>query len=212
MTKIDTCKQYVLAIAAEGINHKEFERQAEMYADYQRSQGLEAFVETFDTKLGKKLRREVVEGIIRRYLSKPSECAEVAIFCHGGKKWLQTGHNSGRFGGYKVKDLANALTSNPDMPDPDVVLYACWCGKHFAKHLAMHLNFGCVAAHASKGHTTLNPQVVWFEPRTALGKQCVSVTSLCEGDPKTVKDMGEKFKRREVRYDLMRAYYDRWND
>lgn len=115
--------------------------------------------EGFDNTLGAPQRRASVEGIIRKH----RDLETVAIFCHGLRRSLQTGHDMATVG-----NLAAAI-SDATGPNVVVVLYACSTGgaeDGFASLLrtALHARFktGHVDAHTNAAHTTRNPYVRRF--------------------------------------------------
>jgi hypothetical protein len=193
-----------LAIAAADINHKEFEREAKNYAKYWESFGENVRVEFVDMRLPKKLRREVVEGIIRATLAQDQPVNEVALFCHGGKNWLQTGHSISRWR-RSIDSLVDVLQCN-EKSVPDVILYACKCGKAngLAGELARGLGISAsVWAHESRGHTTYNPQLVICTGWDLHKFKCVERMSLCEGKVERIKWLGGLLKSSpKARYDL----------
>jgi hypothetical protein len=140
------------------------------------------------------------EGVERYFAGHTGHEADlVAIFCHGFRTRLQTGHSIGwRPGNKRVADLAQAI-SLALKPDGKVVLYACSTGGApstpgklddvggdggFADCLRDELGKlghvgGWVDAHAMAGHTTRLPLVRRFytdgnsEPSPGIGGEWI---------------------------------------
>jgi hypothetical protein len=113
----------------------------------------------FDNLLGGAKRAASVEAAIRDH--RDLEC--VAIFCHGLRRSLQTGHDMASVG-----RLAAAI-ADASGPHVIVVLYACSTGaldNGFAgvlrDELAARGKTGHVDAHTNAAHTTRNPFVRRF--------------------------------------------------
>lgn len=126
--------------------------------------------EGFDNALAEPARRKSVESIIGRY----RDLDAVAIFCHGLRRSLQTGHTvmtSGTLAGA----IADATTTSCV-----VVLYACSTGARddgFAADVADALHslgkVGHVDAHTNAAHTTRNPNVKRFAFGSPAGEWLV---------------------------------------
>lgn len=108
----------------------------------------------------------------------PAETKTIAIFCHGSKHWI--------YGiGYNRKLIENlALLIHANTENVKIILYACSCGKGkgnqypigevpynagvammLADELAkLHIRFKIIA-HTTRGHTTMNPNVVFIEKK-----------------------------------------------
>jgi hypothetical protein len=115
--------------------------------------------EGFDNRLGAPARRKQVEGI----LGKHKGLDLVALFCHGLRRSLQTGHDMAT-----VDALADAI-SRASTKRVVVALYACSTGatdNGFAAALRNGLRArgheGTVYAHDRAGHTTRLPYVRAF--------------------------------------------------
>lgn len=135
----------------------------------------------FDNTAPKGRRRREVERMLRT--ASPQRLACVAIFCHGYRSGLQTGHANRH-----VKRLAELLHEVCE-PDAVVSLYACSAGAGvwrkapggdggFADRLrdamsAAGMAGGWVDAHTTVAHTTKNPMLRRFytdgEPAGAKG-------------------------------------------
>lgn len=120
--------------------------------------------EGFDNHLPEDARREQVRGILSRYHD--LEC--IAIFGHGLRHSLQTGHDM-----QTVNELARAI-ANASGPRVVVVLYACSTAAKitiqrggFADALRDALTAlgktGHVDAHTIAAHTTWNPYLQRFD-------------------------------------------------
>lgn len=102
-------------------------------------------------------RRDVAEQL--------SDCAETnvaAFFCHGWKSGLQAG--------YRISDIDELAASLEILGIDTVCLYACLCASgprngegSFASQLRRAMGPVDVWAHATRGHTTKNPDVVAFD-------------------------------------------------
>jgi hypothetical protein len=115
--------------------------------------------EGLDNRLAPPQRRAAAESILVKH--RDLEC--VAIFCHGLRRSLQTGHDMRTVG-----DLAAAIATASG-PRVVVALYACSTGATddgFAAKLASSLaalgKVGHVDAHTNAAHTTKNPNVKRF--------------------------------------------------
>lgn len=120
--------------------------------------------EGFDNRLKGAPCREQVEGILRRY----RDLEVVALFCHGYRSGLQTGHNMATVGA-----LADAIAAASG-PHVVVVLYACSTAGMlslrrggFADALRDALTArgkaGHVDAHTIAAHAVWNPFVQRFD-------------------------------------------------
>ena len=135
-----------------------------------------ALLRQFDNDDSKRRRRREVEEIIQ-LAPYPIDC--LALFMHGYRRGLQSGHNS-----WNVKNLAKAIASNAS-PNIKIALYACDTGRDadrqraddnkpgpggeggFADKLRdslVHLGLdgGWVDAHTVTAHTTKAPYVRRF--------------------------------------------------
>lgn len=113
----------------------------------------------FDNTLGATARRAFVEDTIRKH----RDLEVVALFCHGLRRSLQTGHDM-----QTVARLASAI-ADASGPHVIVALYACSTGATetgFAATLRDELaergKTGHVDSHTNAAHTTRNPFVRRF--------------------------------------------------
>lgn len=146
------------------------------FTELRAGEGWTALFREFDNTQSKRaIRREVESTILS--VNEPIDC--LAIFCHGYRRGLQTGHNS-----WNVKNLSKAIAANA-AKDIKIVLYACDTGRDgdnqrwddtrpgpggeggFADRLRdalvrLGLSGGWVDAHTIAGHTTKAPFVRRF--------------------------------------------------
>lgn len=120
--------------------------------------------EGFNNKLALPARRKAVHDILARY----RDLELIAVFCHGLRRSLQTGHDL-----LNVRELAEAI-ARASGPRVVVVLYACSTAHEvnverggFADALRDELarlgKTGWVDAHSTAGHSTENPHVQRFD-------------------------------------------------
>lgn len=146
-------------------------------AKWRDASGRDSLVTYFDDEARPGHRAREVESIIED-VAGGMRLEQVAFFCHGHARSLQTGHdvNGSELGGTAIQLLAIAL-SHALTADGVVTLYACSCGsdrvargEEFAHVLARTIKVlrpdwrGWVDAHESAGHTTFNPMVYRFTP------------------------------------------------
>lgn len=86
----------------------------------------------------------------------------IAFFCHGWKTGLQTGHG--------IADIPELVELLRPLGVATVCLYACLCAsgirngeRSFASQLRRAMGEVHVWAHATRGHTTKNPDVIAFD-------------------------------------------------
>lgn len=137
----------------------EFTREARKYAIHHGDSGDVVYKLGVSGKLSN---RERFRKVFSTMAGVP-ECDVLAFFCHGWRTGMQHGFRW-RWG---ARMLAQCMIN---MKAKYLVLYACSCGKtedNFAKWIAEELfeaNYKPfkVIAHATRGHTTRNPNVVLY--------------------------------------------------
>lgn len=164
----------------------------------------------------KPAKRSVEVGEVLAHFSGGKRLEQVAFFCHGHAKSLQTGHdvNASELSERAVSRLAQALAKSLAASGV-VTLYACSCasdrvtpGEEFAHVLTYMIAMlrpdwkGWLDAHESAGHTTFNPMVYRYTPSFAgeapgaVRKEAlVPWLVVVDGKAKRPREVRERFAR-----------------